>query len=72
MCLRDRQVWVNKPRLRRKGKGPEQQVPVPAYEKLRENSTAGEQMFGALLRGVSTRQYDDVIPTMADTVPLTN
>lgn len=66
--LRDRQVRVKKPRLRRKGKGPDQEVPVPAYEKLRENSTAGAQMFGALLRGVSTRQYDDVIPAMADTV----
>lgn len=69
--LRDRQVRVSKPRLRRKGKGPDEldrEVPVPAYEKLQENSTAGAQMFGALLRGVSTRQYEEVIPAMADTV----
>ncbi len=66
--LKDRQVPVKKPRLRRKGRGKNQEVAVPAYEALRDNSTASAQMFGALLRGVSTRQYQDVIPAMADTV----
>lgn len=28
----------------------------------------GQRMFGALLRGVSTRQYGDILPQMAKTV----
>jgi putative transposase len=68
VCLKDRQVQVRKPRLRKKGKGEKQEVVVPAYEALRDNSTTGAQMFEALLRGVSTRQYADVLPSMANTV----
>ncbi len=68
VCLKDRQVQVSKPRLRKKGKGAKQEVAVPAYAALRDNSTTGAQMFEALLRGVSTRQYADVLPSMANTV----
>jgi len=66
--LRDRQVEVSKPRLRRKGKGSGGEVAVPAYEALRDDATAGAQMFETLLRGVSTRQYRAVLPAMASTV----
>jgi hypothetical protein len=63
--LRDRQMQVSKPRLRRKGGG---EVAVPAYEALRENPATAEAMLGKLLRGVSTREYADVLPSMAATV----
>ena len=66
--LRDRQVEVHKPRLRRKGRRSGGEVAVPAYEALREDATAGAQMFETLLRGVSTRQYRAVLPAMASTV----
>ena len=39
---------------------------VPAYEALRESQETGAEMFEALLRGVSTRNYRQVIPRMAD------
>jgi len=68
VSLADRQLAVNRPRLRRKQKGPGGEVAVPAYEALRANPELGTRMFGALLRGVSTRQYRDVLPQMAQTV----
>jgi transposase-like protein len=41
---------------------------VPAYEALQENDGTAGRMLGALLRGVSTRQYEEVLPEMAATV----
>ena len=40
---------------------------VPAYESLQENSATAQRMMGALLRGVSTREYAEVLPAMAET-----
>jgi transposase-like protein len=40
---------------------------VPAYESLQENSATAQRMMGALLRGVSTREYAEVLPQMAET-----
>lgn len=61
--LADRQLQLQRPRLRRKSGG---EVAVPAYEALRESQETGAEMFEALLRGVSTRNYRQVIPRMAD------
>jgi transposase-like protein len=61
----DRQVQVERPRLRSKQGG---EVAVPAYDALREGPAAGDAMLEALLRGVSTRDYAAVIPGMADSV----
>jgi putative transposase len=63
--LADRKVKVKRPRLRHKTEG---EVPVPAYEMLREDRGLGQHMLGALLRGVSTREYQEVLPQMAQTV----
>jgi putative transposase len=63
--LADRKVQVQRPRLRHKTDG---EVKIPAYEKLRADRGLSEQMLGALLRGVSTREYQEVLPKMADTV----
>ena len=63
--LADRQLQVKKPRLRHKRTG---EVKVPAYEALQTNRTTAEHMLGALLRGVSTRQYEEILPKMAATV----
>ncbi len=63
--LSDRAIGVDKPRLRRPGEG---EVPVPAYEALREPGPLGERMLGLLLGGVSTRRYEEVIGEMAETV----
>ena len=66
--LNDRKLVVNKPRLRRKGKGTGQEVAIPAYEALQRDEATGARMLETLLCGVSTRQYQRVIPEMAETV----
>jgi putative transposase len=65
VALADRQLKVRRPRLRHKQDG---EVKVPAYEALQKNSTTAQRMIGALLRGVSTRQYEEILPEMAETV----
>lgn len=65
VMLADRQIKVKRPRLRHKENG---EVPVPAYETLQDNGATAARMMGALLRGVSTRQYKEVLPEMAGTV----
>jgi putative transposase len=66
--LKERQLKVNKPRLRRKGRGANKEIPVPAYEAMQQEPATGERMLEILLNGVSTRRYQQVIPEMADTV----
>ena len=66
VVLADRQLKVKRPRLRHKQEG---EVKVPAYEALQENGATAQRMMGALLRGVSTRQYEEVLPEMAGRRP---
>jgi transposase-like protein len=63
--LADLKVKVKRPRLRHKTEG---EVKIPAYEKLRQDRGLGQHLLGALLRGVSTREYQEVLPQMAATV----
>lgn len=63
--LADRKVKLKRPRLRHKTKG---EVEIPAYEALRQDRGLRQQLLGALLRGVSTREYREVLPQMAETV----
>lgn len=62
--LAERQLKVKRPRLRHREQG---EVAVPAYEALQNNPATAHKMLGALLRGVSTRQYEQVLPEMAAT-----
>lgn len=64
VSLADRQIKVKRPRLRHKQAG---EVGVPAYESLQDNGATAQRMMGALLRGVSTREYAEVLPEMAET-----
>jgi len=65
--LKERQLKVNKPRLRQRGRGAKKEIPVPAYETMQRHVATGERMLGILLNGVSTRRYQRVIPEMAGT-----
>jgi len=56
---------VKRPRLRHKTQG---EIPIPAYEALRKNPALSQYMLGALMRGISTREYHEVLPKMAETV----
>ncbi len=68
VCLRERKLRVQRPRLRKKGRGEGGEVPLPAYEAMRRDEALGSRMLEILLRGVSTRQYEAVLPAMAETV----
>jgi putative transposase len=68
--LRERELRVDKPRLRRRHPQPGEpaEVEIPAYTAIRENSSLADRMLQILIDGVSTRRYQRVIPEMAETV----
>jgi transposase-like protein len=63
VCLKERKLGVSKPRLRHKSGG---EVAIPAYEAMQENGMS-VRMLDVLMRGISTRQYAEVLPEMAST-----
>ena len=63
VCLKERKLGVSKPRLRHKSGG---EVAIPAYEAMQENGMSA-RMLDVLMRGISTRQYAEVLPEMAST-----
>ena len=65
VMLADRQMKVKRPRLRHKQEG---EVPCLPMKLCKTTESTAERMMGALLRGVSTRQYEEVLPEMAGTV----
>ena len=68
VSLAERKLRIRKPRLRRKGKGKSREVEIPAYAAMRTHSRIGGRMLDILMRGVSTRNYGEVLPEMAETV----
>ena len=68
VSLAERRVRISKPRLRQKGKGKSREVEIPAYVAMRTQSRLGGRMLDILMRGVSTRNYGEVLPEMAETV----
>ena len=66
VCLKERKLGVSKPRLRSRQGGSGGEVPIPAYEAM-QDARLGGRMLEVLLRGISTRQYQNVLPEMADT-----
>lgn len=63
--LSNRKLRIRKPRLRHKEQGERE---VPAYQALQTNSSLASRMLDILMRGVSTRHYEEVLPEMAQTV----
>ena len=68
VSLSERKLRVEKPRLRRKGKGTGKEVTIPAYEALVMNSRLGSRILEILMKGVSSRKYKEILPEMAETV----
>lgn len=66
--LSNRKLRVDKPRLRKKGQGTGQEVEIPAYEALLLNSRLGVRILEVLMKGISTRNYQEILPVMAETV----
>jgi putative transposase len=68
VSLSERKLRVEKPRIRKKGRGSGKEVPIPAYEAMVLNSTLGSRVLEILMKGVSTRNYKSILPKMAETV----
>ena len=68
VSLSQRKLRIEKPRLRKKGKGTGNEVAIPAYEAMAANSTLGSRILDILMKGVSTRKYKQILPEMAETV----
>lgn len=64
VSLADRKLAVRRPRLRNELG----EVAVPAYEAMRVNKQLGPQLLRTMLHGVSTRNYEQLLREMADTV----
>jgi len=67
VMLSDRKLEVERPRLRTRGRAG-REVEVPAYAAMQNGEQMGARMLEILMRGVSTRNYKEVIPSMAETV----
>lgn len=70
VALKERQLKVTKPRLRKKAPKPGEtgEVEIPAYEAMRKDGRLADRMLEILMAGVSTRRYEHVLPEMAETV----
>lgn len=70
VALKERQIRVTKPRLRKKAPKPGEagEVEIPAYQAMRQDGRLAERMLEILMAGVSTRRYRQVLPEMAETV----
>lgn len=64
ITLAERKLAVKRPRLR----GPDGEIAIPAYARLRGEARLGNRLRDILVTGVSTRQYAKVLPAMAGTV----
>lgn len=65
--LAERKLRLTRPRLRRAGPAG-QEVRVPAYDKLRGNARMGARVRDIVVKGVSMRKYEAVLPEVAGTV----
>src|SRR5262245_27545728 len=70
VALKERQLRVTKPRLRKKSPQPGEagEVEIPAYEAMRKDARRPRGSLETRLDGVSPRRYEGVLPEMAETV----
>jgi transposase-like protein len=67
VMLSDRKLEVERPRLRTRGRQG-REVEVPAYAAMHNSKQLDARVLEILMRGVSTRNYKEVISKMAETV----
>lgn len=70
VALKERQLRVDKPRLRKKKtqQGKTGEVEVPAYAAMHKDNRLADRMLEIMMAGVSTRRYAEVLPDMAEQV----
>jgi len=66
VALGGQRVRVQKPRLRHKGGGEGAEVVVPAYAAMQDDESLRERLLSIVMRGVSTRHYQEVVPELAE------
>jgi len=62
VSLENRKMRVSRPRLRKKGSGAGGEVSVPAYEAMQSDNRLVGYILNAMMRGVSTRNYKEILP----------
>src|SRR5581483_8516183 len=67
VTMAERKLRVNKPRLRTKGEN-SKEAEIPAYTAMQQSERLSDRMMEIMLSGVSTRNYEKVLPEMAETV----
>ena len=70
VTLSERQLRVEKPRLRKKTARKEErrEVAIPAYDAMQHDQSLADRMLAIMMNGVSTRRYAKVLPEMAEQV----
>jgi transposase-like protein len=70
VALKERQLRVDKPRLRKRRRVPGEpgEVEIPAYTAMQKDERLADRMLDIMMAGVSTRRYADVLPEMAEQV----
>jgi transposase-like protein len=66
--LSTRKVRVQKPRLRRKEGGHGAEMEVPAYAAMQRDRSLGPKVLDTLMRCVSTRNYQKILPDACEAV----
>lgn len=74
VALKERQLRVDKPRLRNKNaqEGKTGEVEIPAYTAMQKDDRLADRMLQIMMAGVSTRRYAEVLPEMAEQVGISN
>jgi len=68
VSLSNRKMRVCRPRLRKKGGRAGGEVPIPAYDAMRDDSRLGAKIWDTMMRGVSTRNYSAILPDSCEAV----
>jgi transposase-like protein len=66
VALGGQKVRVSKPRLRRKGGGAGAEITIPAYAAMQDDEGLRARLLSIVMRGVSTRHYEEVVPELAE------
>jgi len=62
VALADRKLPITKPRLRHRCGGKNAEVDVPAYSAMQNGSAFQAQVLNAMMRGVTTRNFSEILP----------
>ena len=68
VSLSNRKMRVEKPRLRSRGRGSGKEIEVPAYAAMQEDERLGDKILSVMMRGISTRNYEAVLPDACERV----